>query len=72
MRYIYNAEVKAIMKHDNNLDGTEKYSSGIEFSTSKYDTKIVYLPVRLELCKKVQVIITDELSDDPVLAPPAV
>jgi hypothetical protein len=54
------------MKHDNNLDGTEKYSSGVEFSNSKYNTTTVYLPVRLELGQKLQIIITDELSDDSV------
>jgi hypothetical protein len=66
MRYIYSAEVKTIMKYDDNPDGTERYRSGVEFSNSKYNTTTVFLPARLELGQKLQIIITDELSDDSV------
>ena len=68
MKYTFDAEVTNVIKHADDIKtGLPRYASGVEFCTddNKYSTKTVFLPTRLELGTKLQVIITDEVLIDP-------
>jgi len=61
MKYTFEAEVTTIMKINSDPNDT-RYQSGIEFNTgpTAYSAKTIHLPVRLELGKKMLVVVTDE------------
>lgn len=59
MKIIYEARVSTVLQHEDNKDGSPKYSSGVEWKEGSYNTRTIYVGQRLELGQKMWVVVTD-------------